>query len=104
MVYRLAERVGFEPTLRYNRRPLFESGTMNHSDTSPGFKFYPKTPSKGKIYDIADILPTIFLKTLIAKSFSEVSGNPSSKHCALWLERTSFAYIMRWSCPTTPFA
>jgi hypothetical protein len=31
----LAERVGFEPTLRYNRRPLFESGTINHSDTSP---------------------------------------------------------------------
>ena len=30
-----AERVGFEPTLRYNRRPLFESGTINHSDTSP---------------------------------------------------------------------
>ena len=68
---RLAERVGFEPTVaigytrspgapdrplqhlsinRYGggeggirthapltRRPLFESGTMNHSDTSPGY-------------------------------------------------------------------
>ena len=38
----MAERVGFEPTLRYSRRPLFESGTINHSDTSPNFKFYCK--------------------------------------------------------------
>src|SRR4030042_3505925 len=30
-----AERVGFEPTLRYNRRPLFASGTIIHSVTSP---------------------------------------------------------------------
>ena len=34
----MAERVGFEPTLRYKRRPLFESGTINHSDTSPKAK------------------------------------------------------------------
>ena len=33
-----AERVGFEPTLRYNRRPLFESGTISLSDTSPRIK------------------------------------------------------------------
>jgi hypothetical protein len=31
----LAERVGFEPTSRNNREPLFESGTINHSVTSP---------------------------------------------------------------------
>jgi hypothetical protein len=31
--------VGFEPTLRYNRRPLFESGTINHSVTSPQADF-----------------------------------------------------------------
>ena len=30
----VAERAGFEPALRF-RRPLFESGTINHSDTSP---------------------------------------------------------------------
>ena len=30
----VAERVGFEPTLAFTR-PLFESGTINHSDTSP---------------------------------------------------------------------
>jgi hypothetical protein len=30
----VAERVGFEPTLAL-ARPLFESGTINHSDTSP---------------------------------------------------------------------
>ena len=29
-----AERVGFEPTVLL-RTPLFESGTINHSDTSP---------------------------------------------------------------------
>ena len=31
----MAERVGFEPTVAYTT-PLFESGTFNHSDTSPG--------------------------------------------------------------------
>jgi hypothetical protein len=33
--------VGFEPTPRYNRGPLFESGTINHSDTSPSYKILP---------------------------------------------------------------
>src|SRR5690606_9233294 len=32
---RLAERVGFEPTVRYKRTPDFESGTFDHSATSP---------------------------------------------------------------------
>ena len=27
---------------------LFERGTINHSDTSPSFKFYPKTSFLGK--------------------------------------------------------
>ena len=31
----LAERVGFEPTAPINEAPLFESGSINHSDTSP---------------------------------------------------------------------
>ena len=31
----LAERVGFEPTVRYNRTPDFESGPFDHSGTSP---------------------------------------------------------------------
>ena len=31
----MAERAGFEPALAETARPLFESGTMNHSDTSP---------------------------------------------------------------------
>jgi hypothetical protein len=35
-----AERVGFEPTLRINRRPLFESGTINHSVTSPEANYW----------------------------------------------------------------
>ena len=31
----LAERVGFEPTIRYNRIPDFESGAFDHSATFP---------------------------------------------------------------------
>ena len=31
----LAERVGFEPTVRLNRTPDFESGPFDHSGTSP---------------------------------------------------------------------
>ena len=31
----MAERVGFEPTVRYSRTPDFESGTFDHSATSP---------------------------------------------------------------------
>ena len=34
-VDKLAERVGFEPTVRENRTPDFESGTFDHSATSP---------------------------------------------------------------------
>ncbi len=32
----LAERVGFEPTVRKNRTPDFESGAFDHSATFPG--------------------------------------------------------------------
>ena len=31
----LAEGVGFEPTIRYNRIPDFESGAFDHSAISP---------------------------------------------------------------------
>ena len=31
----LAERVGFEPTVRETRTPDFESGPFDHSGTSP---------------------------------------------------------------------
>lgn len=31
----VAERVGFEPTIRYNRIPDFESGAFDHSAISP---------------------------------------------------------------------
>ena len=33
----MAERVGFEPTVRCNRTPDFESGPFDHSGTSPVF-------------------------------------------------------------------
>ena len=39
----LAERVGFEPTVRYNRTPDFESGPFDHSGTSP-IRFVPGVP------------------------------------------------------------
>ena len=39
LVQGMAERGGFEPPLAFTR-PLFESGTINHSDTSPGRRFY----------------------------------------------------------------
>gem|GEM_PF-6949982 len=31
----LAEKEGFEPSIRYNRIPDFESGAFDHSATSP---------------------------------------------------------------------
>ncbi len=31
----VAEEVGFEPTATITAAPLFESGTLNHSDTPP---------------------------------------------------------------------
>ena len=31
----MAERVGFEPTVHETCTPVFETGTLNHSDTSP---------------------------------------------------------------------
>ena len=33
---KMAEEVGFEPTATIIAAPLFESGTLNHSDTPPG--------------------------------------------------------------------
>jgi hypothetical protein len=41
----LAERVGFEPTVRGNRTPDFESGTFDHSATSPGYCFLTASPA-----------------------------------------------------------
>ena len=35
----MAERVGFEPTVRHNRTPDFESGAIDHSTTSPDAAF-----------------------------------------------------------------
>ena len=34
MVFILAEKVGFEPTVGLTT-PVFKTGTINHSDTSP---------------------------------------------------------------------
>jgi hypothetical protein len=31
----MAEGVGFEPTMRYSRMPVFETGAFNHSATPP---------------------------------------------------------------------
>jgi membrane-bound lytic murein transglycosylase F len=40
----MAERVGFEPTVAYNATPDFESGTFDHSATSPG-----ESPTRARI-------------------------------------------------------
>ena len=39
-------------TLRGQLEVNFESGTMNHSDTSPGYEFYSKRTSKGNFASI----------------------------------------------------
>ncbi len=71
--------MGFEPTLRSMRRPLFESGTISLSDTSPGFKFYRKTTLRGKF---ADILPTFFLRTSATWASVRTLSKPSSNRRA----------------------
>ncbi len=51
----LAERVGFEPTSRENREPLFESGALSLSATSPLqgiFEFYPKSNAKTSYFKL----------------------------------------------------
>ncbi len=40
VLFNLAEREGFEPSVREYRTPDFESGTFDHSATSPGCEFY----------------------------------------------------------------
>ena len=40
----LAERVGFEPTVRETRTPDFESGPFDHSGTSPNILYLNRTP------------------------------------------------------------
>ncbi len=37
----LAEREGFEPSIGYSPMPDFESGTFNHSATSPEARILP---------------------------------------------------------------
>ena len=36
----VAERVGFEPTIRYDRIPDLQSGAFVHSATSPAMRHY----------------------------------------------------------------
>ena len=43
----LVERVGFEPTSRYDREPDFESGAFDHSATSPVGCFGGSLPRAG---------------------------------------------------------
>ena len=35
----LAEREGFEPSVRYHRTLAFQASTLNHSAISPNFRF-----------------------------------------------------------------
>jgi hypothetical protein len=43
----MVERVGFEPTSRYDREPDFESGAFDHSATSPVGCFGGSLPRAG---------------------------------------------------------
>ena len=36
-VKNITERAGFEPAVRVNRTPVFETSSLSHSDTSPAF-------------------------------------------------------------------
>ena len=45
----VAERVGFEPTVHETCTPVFETGTLNHSDTSPLRKVRQKFTAKPTI-------------------------------------------------------
>jgi hypothetical protein len=35
----LAEKAGFEPAVRYKRTLAFQASALNHSATSPNFRF-----------------------------------------------------------------
>jgi hypothetical protein len=70
----LAERVGFEPTVRENRTPDFESGTFDHSATSPstlsGLREPVVAQRRTKVYRTLSRFPRAFLKinvTLLRK-------------------------------------
>ena len=50
----VAERVGFEPTVQETCTPVFETGTLNHSDTSPRMGTLRQFTAKAAIVKIAD--------------------------------------------------
>ena len=49
----MAERVGFEPTVRCNRTLDFESSPIDHSGTSPPANLAARTVSGNSIREIA---------------------------------------------------
>jgi hypothetical protein len=51
VLFLLAEREGFEPSIGYSPMPDFESGTFNRSATSPKFCYLPGMP------DLASAVP-----------------------------------------------
>ncbi len=68
----LAERVGFEPTVRYNRTPDFESGAFDLSATFPSTAspFCRSRPGEAKI--IEQLFPSF--QALFAKNFASGQG------------------------------
>ena len=53
----MAEKVGFEPTVRYSRTAVFKTAALNHSATSPTYENF--------IYDLTWIWQAFFLLLLI---------------------------------------
>lgn len=63
----MAERVGFEPTVRYSRTAVFKTAALNHSATSPYEvkTTYTISLTLGKYKFIAVALILLFLKPLL---------------------------------------
>lgn len=65
----LAEKEGFEPSIRCNRIPDFESGAFDHSATSPGVSAH-ATPN------VAAVVSPLRAKTAILDHHGPITSAP----------------------------
>lgn len=84
---RLAEAVGFEPTVRYERTPAFKTGAINHSATLPCLVSgkESRVQVEGEITDWTDLAAA-------ALSLSSIKLAPRAR-----LERATLALTVRRS-------
>ncbi len=54
---KLAERVGFEPTVRLTRTTVFETASLNRSDISPRLFMLPRHPGFVKPVPVSALTP-----------------------------------------------